>query len=265
VSGNLSWRRFRERHVARDFGAHGRRLVDMSVLTAGREVIRYRIDHLWHRNGDRCRSILFVRDPPGLRTTYVRIHERGLHCEAMIELKLSTASRPITIAADRYRQQVLGTDFSYEDLRFWRPLPVECLSTAPTTDGAWRFEFKRSASGAILHEWLVGRHDGELLEYGRLTPAASRWSVGDWLDISPPSPEAIHLTRMGGRFESRMRLLLLDRSTCWPAELFDPETPPAMILERYEELLVPAAGATGGAFIVPPAVIRAPDSEAYTP
>lgn len=239
-----AWRACRERHLHRDFGGTGRRLIRLAVLNAGREAIVYTIDHLWRRSERECSSILYIRRPAGLRGTFVRIAESGVSEAARIELKLVTAARAIAIEGERQRQQVLGTDFSYEDLRFWRPLPETCLSAADGVDGSTRLDYARMLAKGPLHESMVVRSDGEILQYRAETPAGSRtWWVDEWASVVPPSPHSIGLSRLDGRFESRMALLALDRDTQWDDALFDWRTGPGEISQLFEDIGEPAGPA----------------------
>ena len=208
----------------------------MTVMTGGKPSLHYEIDHAWRREGNVCGSILFVRAPAALRGTFVRMVEAGVSQYVALELKLSTAARVLTVAPERQRQQVLGTDFTYEDLRFWRPLSALDFRSAKldTESGNCVFGLARDDSRNADLEMLTLRSDGEVVAYRTCgSTRAGLWFVAEWAPVSPPSPNLIRFERLNRRFETRMALLSLERPDTTPAELFDAGSVPQRVVDYF--------------------------------
>ncbi|HEV2816250.1 MAG TPA: hypothetical protein VGW40_03375 [Allosphingosinicella sp.] len=230
------WEACRRSHLERDFGASGRRRVRMTVMTGGKPCLHYDIDHAWRREGPVCGSILVVQAPAALRGTFVRMIEAGLSPDLDLELKLSTATHILTIAPERQRQQVLGTDFTYEDLRFWRPLAaLELRSAEPDpVSGDCVFRLARDGCGDTDLDVLTARPDGEVIAYQTSgSTRAGLWTVAQWAPVSPPSPNLIRFERLNRRFETRMALLGLERPDATPADLFAAGGSPKRVVDYF--------------------------------
>jgi hypothetical protein len=142
--------------------------------------------------------------------------ERALSEDAEIQLKLTTSSKPVSVPRERHRQQVLGTDFNYEDFRFWRPLsgllPRQREPVTKDAFGRFSFSLARDGREGTAKVMLVGRSDGEILQFVSDELEGKRfWQVSAWTPLHPPSPQQITLSRLGGRFTSRMELVDLKR------------------------------------------------------
>lgn len=124
-------------HRAFDIGNSGFRQVLLTVMSNGVAALSYSIDHYWKRESSSCKSVMAVNEPKGLRGTAVLVVEEQGRPEMNVWLKLATSKRAVQIASDRQCQLFLGTDFSYEDLRFWYPIDsvsvdsVEKVSCGP--------------------------------------------------------------------------------------------------------------------------------------
>jgi hypothetical protein len=109
-------------HARRDFGETGFREVTLTVFTKDQPSFSYEILHLWRvEQGLSCSSLYFLTKPPVLRGTAVKIVERPYARDIDVWLRLPTAEQSIHVDSSRCDQMLLGTDFSYSDLRFWLP------------------------------------------------------------------------------------------------------------------------------------------------
>jgi hypothetical protein len=112
-------------HAGRDFGATGFRELALDVFNDGEQVLAYRIFHVWRVQEGVCESVYVLSEPSVLAGTAVKLVESPFAERMNIWLRLSTMTRPIRVDVSRRNQFVLGTDFTYEDLRFW--LPTDAL------------------------------------------------------------------------------------------------------------------------------------------
>lgn len=110
-----------EKHASRNFGRSGFRSLKLEVFTNKRSIVWFQIYHAWIVSGGLCRSLFFLAKPKSICGTSVLMMERPRSKDMRVWLKLSTSSRSIEIERDRATQHVLGTDFTYEDFRFWYP------------------------------------------------------------------------------------------------------------------------------------------------
>lgn len=108
-------------HAKRDFGNSGFREVALTVFNRDETAFNYEIFHIWKVNEGTCSSLYFLTQPSVLCGTSVLLVERPYVSEMEIWLRLRTADKPIRVDSSRRDQLVLGTDFTYSDLRFWLP------------------------------------------------------------------------------------------------------------------------------------------------
>lgn len=121
---------------ARDIGAPGWRRVSLNLETGGRVTRRFSILHLFGRQGTEIRSLVVLEAPPGLRGTDYLLIE-GTHDPAGMKLFLHLPAgeeRVLSILPSRFEEGLLGSDFTYSDLRWLIP-----------TDG-WRFRLAGSTT-----------------------------------------------------------------------------------------------------------------------
>lgn len=109
------------RHFQRPLGPDGIRDVCIRVITPSAPAIVYRVRNVWSIRDDSCRSLLVATAPKPLAGTGILLIERKGRDALDVWLRLRTAQREIRLGAARLDQPVLGTDFSYDDLRFWLP------------------------------------------------------------------------------------------------------------------------------------------------
>lgn len=108
-------------HARRQFGLSGFRQVRLDVYTAGSRAFSYTIFHIWRSTGDECRSLLYLAEPKILMGTGVLLVEVPARSDIEIWLRMRTAAKPVRVGHAHAGEFVLGTDFTYEDLRFWLP------------------------------------------------------------------------------------------------------------------------------------------------
>lgn len=112
-------------HARRDFGATGFRELALDVFNDSEQVFAYRIFHVWRVQEGVCESVYVLSEPTVLAGTAVKLVESPFAERIDIWLSLSTMTHPVRVDVCRPNQFVLGTDFTYEDLRFW--LPTDAL------------------------------------------------------------------------------------------------------------------------------------------
>lgn len=218
-----SWAALCTRHRRRDIGMSGIRRVRIDVFTRGVAILTYVIDHLWLAEGAEVRSILRLSEPKGLQGTTVLMAEKNSDPETGIWLKLSTAKHVITIEPERATQRVLGTDFTYEDLRFWPPFAALPGSVA-AGGSALQFVARRSGhtmtarfdpASASLLEYVES--DGDII--------TKSWIVDEHAMFGRIfSPTCLRVERNAGEFRSVMRLLNLSFDVPLDPRLFRPES-----------------------------------------
>lgn len=108
-------------HAQRDFGSTGVRQIQLDVYTAGSRAFSYDVIHAWKATHDECRSLFYLVSPKVLTGTAVLLIEAPASEDVEIWLRLRTADKPICVGQSHADEYVLGTDFTYEDLRFWLP------------------------------------------------------------------------------------------------------------------------------------------------
>ena len=154
-------------HETRNFGASGFREVTLTVLSNSAQAFTYRISHVWKAADGVCSSLYYLTEPSVLEGTTVLMVERPRISAMDIWLRLRTARGAIRIDPSRHDQFVLGTDFTYEDLRFWLPtdtFAVDRFALSSDTGHPhctiWAEQMTRSGTRSkvmvILHgtEWL---------------------------------------------------------------------------------------------------------------
>jgi hypothetical protein len=135
-------------HARRNFGQTGFREITLITYTKGEAALSYQIAHIWKVEEGLCSSLYFIKDPPVLAGTAVKLVERPYSDDIEIWLRLRTAARPICIESSRSDQYLLGTDFVYDDLRFWLPTDAFDIKGLDLTETKCSLRIKRASSGA---------------------------------------------------------------------------------------------------------------------
>jgi hypothetical protein len=109
---------------SRPLGQPGRRHVNVE-LRDGLVVVRtYSIANIWTRAAGEVRSIFYLDAPAGLHgTRYLQVENPGHNPELAVYLCLPTANdRVLRVGDHLLGEGLLGSDFSYEDVRFLLPI-----------------------------------------------------------------------------------------------------------------------------------------------
>jgi outer membrane lipoprotein-sorting protein len=152
---------------ARDFGTPGWRRVRLELKNDTTITRTFSILHLWRQQGEELRSLVLLESPPGLRgTDYLLIESAKLPVGMALFLHLPAGQRGVlTIKPSRFEQGLLGSDFSYSDLRWRVPTagyrlavvgsstllgrPVWEIEAEPTTPA-----LRDSTSWGLIHYYL---------------------------------------------------------------------------------------------------------------
>jgi hypothetical protein len=129
----------------RDFGAPGWRRIVLE-LRSGEQVTRsFTVMHFFSLAGEEVRSLVVLEAPPGLRgTDYLLRESPGRPAGMDLFLRLPAgAGRVLRIVPSRFEEGLLGSDFTYSDLR-WR------ISTR-----GWRASLAGRAVVAQRGAWVV--------------------------------------------------------------------------------------------------------------
>jgi hypothetical protein len=103
------------------FALTGIREILLSAYTDGNSTHQYRVIHCWDCTGNKCVSRFDVSEPPVMVGTSLFLGESRDSTELSIHLRLSTANRALQVHPSRSTQKILGTDFTYEELRLYFP------------------------------------------------------------------------------------------------------------------------------------------------
>ena len=197
-------------HAARNFGKTGFREVALTVFTDQQPVVSYRILHIWNvAESSECSSAFFLTEPNALHGTSLKLVEYPCSEDLKIWLKLPSNKKPIVVDPSECHRSILGTDFSYTDLRFW--LPTDKFDYVEFTPGGVNCGFKLAGDVTIREarvvldptrwlattvEWLDA--DGRV---ERIYSATDLVSVDDvW------TPRTITVSRPKDHFQSVMTL-----------------------------------------------------------
>lgn len=104
----------------RDVGSPGWRRVSLELLN-GVEVARsFTVVTLWEGRGDEVRTLFYLEWPPGLKGTSYLLSERG--AGALVNIFLPAGERRVLeVAPDDLDEGLLGSDFTYNDMRVLLP------------------------------------------------------------------------------------------------------------------------------------------------
>lgn len=123
------------RYNDRDFGAPGWRRIYLELKDGATVTRTFTISHLWRERDDEVRSLVALEEPEGLRDTSYLLIERGAVAGGM-ELYLHLPAgrgRVLEILPSRFDEGLLGSDFSYSDLRWRIPTDGRRLLAAERT------------------------------------------------------------------------------------------------------------------------------------
>jgi hypothetical protein len=108
-------------HLDRPVGSSGVRRVRIEVSTDTGTAVSYDIGHAWSVAGQECLSVFRVLDSSPLAGTSVLMRERRLDPNPEVWIRPAGAETARRVDGHRVEDPILGTDFSYDDLRTWTP------------------------------------------------------------------------------------------------------------------------------------------------
>ena len=225
------------------------RVVRLSCLTDGAEIIVYRIRHAWRLSGGACSSVFWVEPGSPLSNTTILTVEQPWQ-DAALWLWLSTSCAVRQLEPSRLEDRVLGSDFAYDDFRMWTPRSLRSVASCAepkragtsitlVAPGSWRSEPVRIEVTVETTYGIPVRVDWTRVDETQpfRTLAATGVSARD----GGASPQEISVTRPAEPYESRMSLVAQSGNPALPAELFSPDG-----MVRASEVLsqVPYGGRT---------------------
>lgn len=119
---------------ARNFGSPGWRRIYLELKNQGKVTRTFTILHLWRQKDGEVRSLVLLEAPVNLRGTNYLLAESGRQEGSGMTLSLFLPSgkrRVLTIKPSRFDEGLLGSDFSYSDLRWI--IPEHNLTLVGTT------------------------------------------------------------------------------------------------------------------------------------
>lgn len=124
-----------EAYNGRDFGSPGWRRIFLELKNGAAVTRTFSILHLWQRERDEVRSLVLLEQPLNLRgTNYLLLESLRAGATGMqLFLFLPAGKRRVlTIRPSRFDEGLLGSDFSYSDLRWVIPSSEYRLSLRGT-------------------------------------------------------------------------------------------------------------------------------------
>jgi hypothetical protein len=125
-----------EGYNARNFGSPGWRRIVLELKDGAKITRSFTILHLWEKAASEVRSLVLLEEPVNLRgTNYLLLESLRGGTEAGMRLFLFLPAgkrRVLTIRPSRFDEGLLGSDFSYSDLRWVIPAPELRLRVAGT-------------------------------------------------------------------------------------------------------------------------------------
>jgi len=112
------------RYNLRKTGSPGWRRVAVLFRSGNSTTRAYTISNFWSTRGDTSRMLFYLEEPAGLRRTrYLQIEDQAAAQELGVYLYLPAGRQQVlTIAPGSHGQGLLGSDFSYSDLRLKLPV-----------------------------------------------------------------------------------------------------------------------------------------------
>jgi hypothetical protein len=130
---------------ARNLGSPGWRRVLMELMTDGVVTRAFTVVNLWRSDNNSVRTLFLLEEPQGLSgTNYLLQEERNTLPDMQVHLFLPAGERRVLeVAPSNFSEGLLGSDFSYHDVRM--QLPIK----------GYRYSLKGQAS--LLNEsvWVV--------------------------------------------------------------------------------------------------------------
>ncbi|HVF88520.1 MAG TPA: outer membrane lipoprotein-sorting protein [Blastocatellia bacterium] len=154
----------------RNFGSPGWRTVYLELVTDGSVTRTFTVINLWKKVGRETKTLFLLREPRGLSGTNYLLQEDSPDSKASdmkVYLFLPSGQRQVLeIAPSNFNEGLLGSDFTYTDLRMKLPVrdysyrvireavlhnePVWVLEAEPVSEAA-----RRATSWAVAHFYLA--------------------------------------------------------------------------------------------------------------
>jgi hypothetical protein len=126
----------------------------MRLSSNGKLSRTFTVVNVWDRTAAATRMLYFLEGPDGLKgSRYLQTEDdRG---QLAVFLFLPTSQRVLQIAPEEFSEGLLGSDFSYDDMRFRLPAQVASASVASKTslDGREVYSLQHAAIGADSQTW----------------------------------------------------------------------------------------------------------------
>lgn len=110
---------------ARNFGSPGWRRVSLDLITNGQLTRAFTVVNLWKDDKQEVRTLFLLQEPTGLRGTNYLLAERRAAAEIpdmKVFLFLPSGERQVLeIEPSKFNEGLLGSDFTYTDLRMQLP------------------------------------------------------------------------------------------------------------------------------------------------
>ena len=138
----------------RSVGSLGWQRVSMRLSSNGKISRTFTVVNVWDRTAAATRMLYFLEGPDGLKgSRYLQSEDDSGQLEVF--LFLPTSHRVLQIAPEEFSEGLLGSDFSYDDMRFRLPEQVASASVAGKTslDGREVYSLQHAAVGADSRTW----------------------------------------------------------------------------------------------------------------
>jgi hypothetical protein len=137
---------------SRNLGAPGRRRVLLELIGDGRVTRTFTVVNLWCEQGGEVRTLFLLEGPEGLKgTNYLLREERDEARPMRVNLFLPAGERRVLdVVADDFDEGLLGSDFTYDDVRMLLPVRGRGYRVAGRArllgEPAWVLESEPSAA-----------------------------------------------------------------------------------------------------------------------
>lgn len=213
----------RRRPVCRD----GIRLIELEVGTKTTIQLRLQVGQAWHVEEDKCDSVVCVLPGSPLAGTAVLMREQAFVVHPQIWMRPSGSVRTIAVVARRSEDNVVGTDFSYDDLRMWTPRVITSATTAELVNGevllhsAWEYRGRYPVTARCRLDKCGVLVAVDLTAAGTAQSFRRLRAENVVMAYGMPTPLVMRITRPKEDFESVMRLRAMSPHGIAP-ELFTP-------------------------------------------
>ncbi|MGW4397092.1 hypothetical protein ACWEHA_17540 [Amycolatopsis nivea] len=207
-----------DRHARRPVCREGLRRITVDVFLGDTVQVRLEIAQAWHVESGSSISILSVLPSSPFGGTTVLMRERAFAHSPAIWVWPTTATRPVLADQWRCEEHLLGTDFSYDDIRLFTPRMLTAATGAePDGDGflirsAWTYRGRRrvNATGRLDEHGLLVAAD--LVAEGMHDPFRTLRAEGIVMVDGMATPTMIQVARPAEGFRSVLRLVAMDGS-----------------------------------------------------